>query len=300
MSSRVPVLQGEEARPLVRERAGFLPVHAGPLPADRGRDAAGGSHGRAPDRRGRRWPAARFLYVWPLPGLEAVLDRRPTNPPDVAAMLARLTDLPATLPAPALLPFESGAAEAMQPILPALRGFMQGADGLESAWIGKGPGNIVRLAGLLCLMDWAIEESRSPAPSGVAAAHVERAHALWAEYFWPHAQAVFGQADTTMADRQARRIARWLQRLQPDAVSREDIRRARGALPDGRRADRRGVDRTAGELRRPAAAGVGRRGARRPAQTTLAGQSRALGLSVGELAQLALPRYPLSPAGPSA
>ncbi|HYD05764.1 MAG TPA: hypothetical protein VEC60_08560, partial [Reyranella sp.] len=106
----------------------------------------------------------------------------------------------------------------------ALRGFMQGADGLEAAWIGKGPGTIVRLAGLLGLMDWATEARAEP-PAGVAAAHVERAHALWAEYFWPHAQAVFGQAGTTMADRQARRIALWLRRVRPDMVSREEIRR---------------------------------------------------------------------------
>ena len=108
-------------------------------------------------------------------------------------MLARLVDLPATFEAPAPLPFDPGAVDVLQPIVTALRGFMQGADGLEAAWIGKGPGTIVRLAGLLGLIDWATEPRGEP-PGSVTASHVERAHVLWAGYFWPHAQAVFGQA----------------------------------------------------------------------------------------------------------
>jgi hypothetical protein len=168
--------------------------------------------------------ASRFLYAWPVPRLEAVLRGPRADQQAANAMLRCLARLPATVKTPHALSFQDGAVERLQAILPGLRGLMRDADGLEAAWIGKAAGNIVRLASLLCLMDWAQEE-RKHAPAGVEERHLDRAHALWADYFWPHAQAVFGQVGTTIADRQALRIARWLRRRRADAVSREEIRR---------------------------------------------------------------------------
>jgi hypothetical protein len=77
-----------------------------------------------------------------------------------------------------------------------------------------------------CCASWNGRSRRTNSrPPGVEEQHVERAHALWSDYFWPHAQAVFGSGGTTVADRQARRVAAWLRRMRPDAVSREEIRR---------------------------------------------------------------------------
>jgi hypothetical protein len=168
--------------------------------------------------------ASRFLYAWPMPQVDARLRGGSAGPASVHGLLRRLADLPATMEAPHALCFDEEAVGYLETVLPTLRTFMRDTDGLESAWIGKGAGNIVRLAGLLCLMTWA-EQETVPAPVTVGQRHVEQAHALWAGHFWPHAQAVFGQAGPTLAHRRTRRIATWLRRLGPGAVSREEIRR---------------------------------------------------------------------------
>ena len=168
--------------------------------------------------------ASRFLYAWPVPRIDVVLGGARADHKAVCVLLDRLATLPGSRSAPHPLPLLDGARDRLQAIVPLLRRFMCGTDGLEAAWIGKAPGTIVRLAGLLCLMEWAQQKREQP-PAGVEEQHVERAHALWSDYFWPHAQAVFGHAGTTLAERQARRVARWLRRMRPDAVSREEIRR---------------------------------------------------------------------------
>jgi len=166
---------------------------------------------------------SRLLYCWPVPRVEARLDasdeRDGTRP-----LLQRLVDLPGTIREPAVLALQPAAAARLQDLLPELRGFMRDADGLEAAWIGKAAGTIVRLAGLLSLMDWAAGEATKPCTT-VEEQHLDRAHALWTDYFWPHAQAVFGQAASTIAERRVRRVGRWLRRMRPEMISREEVRR---------------------------------------------------------------------------
>jgi hypothetical protein len=187
----------------------------GTLQADRLAEAlAGGDAGAA----------SRFLYAWPMPRLEARLGGGSADEGRVPGLVHRLAALPGTVQAPHTLALQEEAATCLETTIPALRGFMRDSDGLEAAWIGKAAGNIARLAGLLCLMDWAQKTGTAP-PLAVEGRHVEQAHALWSDYFWPHAQAVFGLAGTTLADRQARRVARWLRRVRAESVSREEIRR---------------------------------------------------------------------------
>ena len=171
------------------------------------------------------------------------------------ALLQRLVDLPGTI----CRAGRAGAAarrppHRLQALLPRLRAFMRDADGVEAAWIGKGAGTIVRLAGLLSLMDWAAGGGEEPCTT-VEEQHVERAHALWTDYFWPHAQAVFGQA--SLDDRRAPGAAR-----RPLAAAHAAADRvARGGAPRGARQvrgcrDRGERDRTAGAVRRAADAGA--------------------------------------------
>jgi hypothetical protein len=166
---------------------------------------------------------SRLLYCWPVPRLEARLDRA-GGLERARGLLQRLVDLPGTSHQPDALALREPAAARLQDLLPQLRAFMRDADGLEAAWIGKAAGTIVRLAGLMSLMDWAESDSAEPCTT-VEERHLERAHALWTDYYWPHAQAVFGQAAATLAERRVRRVGRWLQRLRPETISREEVRR---------------------------------------------------------------------------
>ncbi|MFI5030415.1 MAG: DUF3987 domain-containing protein [Reyranellales bacterium] len=165
---------------------------------------------------------SRFLYCWPVPRLEARLDRIEAG--EGVRLLQRLVDLPGTCCEPAALGLQEAAAGRLQDLLPRLRAFMRDTDGLEAAWIGKGAGTIVRLAGLLSLMDWAAAGGETPCTT-VEEQHVERAHALWNDYFWPHAQSVFGQSALTIDQRRVRRVGQWLKRMRPQIVSREEVRR---------------------------------------------------------------------------
>jgi hypothetical protein len=168
---------------------------------------------------------SRFLYGWPEPRLEARLDGPGGGSHDDARpLLQRLVDLPGSIEEPAALTLEASATGRLQALLPRLRGSMRDSDGLEAAWIGKAAGNIVRLAGLLCLMDWAAGGAGTPCTT-VEAEHLDRAHALWRDYFRPQAQAVFGEAPSTPVERRVWRAARWLRRVRPPVVSREEVRR---------------------------------------------------------------------------
>ena len=96
------------------------------------------------------------------------------------------------------------------------------ADGVAAEWIAKGVPTIVRLAGLLSLMEWA-EMDVEWLPVGTA--HIEAAHELWSDYYLPQALAVFDRTGVAGCERDARRVARWLKRVHAPEISREDIRR---------------------------------------------------------------------------
>jgi hypothetical protein len=167
---------------------------------------------------------SRLLYCWPVPRLDARLDSASGDGDAVLRLMQRLVDLPGTISAPAVLRLQEAAVDRLQALLPHVRAFMRDADGVEAAWIGKAAGTIVRLAGLLSLMEWAAGAAQEPCTT-VEEQHLERAHALWADYYWPHAQAVFGAAPSTLAERRARRVGHWLRRMRPEMISREEVRR---------------------------------------------------------------------------
>lgn len=167
---------------------------------------------------------SRLLYCWPVPRLDSRLDRVTSDDGAARGLMQRLMDLPGTILEPAALQLQEGAVDRLQGLLPQLRAFMRDADGVEAAWIGKAAGTIVRLAGLLCLIEWAAGGAAEPCTT-VEERHVERGHALWSDYYWPHAQAVFGAASPSIAERRVRRVGRWLQRMRPPMISREEVRR---------------------------------------------------------------------------
>ena len=167
--------------------------------------------------------AARLLYAWPEATQCAPLAGPAADDEAVRALLKKIEPLVCAAEEPGQVDLAPEAVVALEQLLPALRQEMRETDGAEAAWIGKGAGTFVRLAGLLALLRWAA--SRAKKPECIDAAALMDAHALWAGYFLPHARAVFGRAGAVGRDRLARRAARWLQRTEAEQVSREDIRR---------------------------------------------------------------------------
>jgi Protein of unknown function (DUF3987) len=181
---------------------------------------------------------SRFLYSWPVSRRDARLDGASGDADGARRLMQRLVDLPGKISQPAVLTLKEAAAERLQELLPQLRAFMRDADGVHAAWIGKAAGNIIRLAGLLGLMEWAETGGKEPCTC-VEERHLAAAHRLWTDYFWPHAQVVLGHAPFSLAERRLQRVGRWLRRVRPPTISREEVRReALGQTVDADAAER--------------------------------------------------------------
>ncbi|MBV8188402.1 MAG: DUF3987 domain-containing protein [Alphaproteobacteria bacterium] len=169
--------------------------------------------------------ASRFLYAWPgvqpyrpLAGAKAAGNER------ALYGLRRLSRLAGRPYEPFFLSVGAAGVEALDAMLARLHPQRLTTEGVEAAWLGKGPASIVRLAGALALLDWSMAgSSEQPAPLGRE--QIETSYRLWNEYFHPHAQAVFDLALPTDFQRRVRRAARWLRNSGETLVSREDIRR---------------------------------------------------------------------------
>jgi hypothetical protein len=65
----------------------------------------------------------------------------------------------------------------------------EGLDGREREWWSKVQANVLRLAGTLCFLDWAIKDNCPAEPQCVDEAFMSAAARLVCEYFWPHSRA---------------------------------------------------------------------------------------------------------------
>jgi len=88
---------------------------------------------------------------------------------------------------------------------------------------GQAPAHVLRLAGTLCLVDWAIRGGAEPTKIGVD--FISAAIRLVRGYFWPHARAALRQVGLTERHINARRVLRWIRAQGKRAVSLKDIRR---------------------------------------------------------------------------
>ena len=171
--------------------------------------------------------AARFLYVWPEPGGVASLGDAEADDEGIVALLQKIANFAGHRETPAVVPLDDPATKRLEELMADLRRRAdEAADaggGVEAEWIAKGVPTVVRLAGLLSLMQWAEKSKAEWLP--VRAAHIDAAHDLWSGYYLPHAASVFDRAGVMGCERAARRVARWLRRLRAPEISREDVRR---------------------------------------------------------------------------
>ena len=122
-----------------------------------------------------------------------------------------------------MLAVDDRGRAALDKVLATLHAERQNVEGLEAAWIGKSRSLIVRLAGVLELLGSI--DGKAVRPGAIGAEQVEAAAALWRDYYWPHAKAVFDSAELSDHAKRVRRVARWLLDKRPATVSRDDIRR---------------------------------------------------------------------------
>ena len=158
----------------------------------------------------------------------------------------RLIQLPDGLPAklqPRELNLDEDALCMLEDFRRANRVQLGALDGRERDWIAKGPGQVLRLAGVLVYLEWALQgpEDHSPDASGLEALRqiakaaaeptvitgndMRMAIALFDNYFWPHARAALRQIGLSDRHREERRVLRWARAKKIATLSRETIRR---------------------------------------------------------------------------
>jgi hypothetical protein len=188
--------------------------------------------------------AARFLYAWPVsPKYRSILTCPTVDSGSAQVRLKRIAGISGTAEHPRIL-YISGEAQALlDAFLSDLHAEAQHNDGLEAGFLGKGRGTVVRLATALALLRWS-EAEETQAPHVIDLDSMRDAAGLWADYFRPHARAVFNQAGATGRDRYLRKAIRWLRTSRTEEISREDIRCA--AL--GRAVDAEGADQVIARL----------------------------------------------------
>jgi hypothetical protein len=103
-----------------------------------------------------------------------------------------------------------------------------GLDGREREWWVKTPAHVLRLAGTLAYLDWAMESvgTTMPAPETIEVRFMTAAVRLVTEYFWSHSRAALRQIGLTERHAKERKVLRWLraERGTNGEVSVEDIR----------------------------------------------------------------------------
>ena len=171
---------------------------------------------------------ARFIYCAPdVPPL-----RRATVPIDQARLergFLRLHGLTLAEQGGDLRPvpvgFTSEAAETFFRFRQKVRQLAGETSGMLAGWIGKAPGLVTRLAGILACLDWADGEDETP--ETIALACVERAIRLWQDYLLPMARHVL-QTRGSLADRAADEILKQARRRGLSRVNARQVRREWG------------------------------------------------------------------------
>jgi|FEC22Drversion2_1045045.scaffolds.fasta_scaffold01638_7 Protein of unknown function (DUF3987) len=178
--------------------------------------------------------AARFLFAWPGPQpYRALTVVEPVRDQAILQRLRGVSRLARSANDPCVLTVDARGIAALDGVLAGLHAERAKAEGLEAAWLGKSRSQIVRLAGLLELL--ASIDGKVLRPGAIGREQIEAAAALWRDYFWPHAKAVFDSAEPSDHTKRVRRVARWLVDKRPESLSREEVRR--GALRQAATAD---------------------------------------------------------------
>jgi len=207
---------------------------------------------------------ARFLFVRPAAGARPrpLSDEEDVVTPAAVSALRRLREQPWRLRD---LPLTDEARVAFEDFRRAHHGPTPDLAGRAAAWWGKGPSQVLRLAGVLTFLDWAACPQGVAEPEYVPAWAIGAATRLWRDYLWPHAQATFRIAGAGGEhESHQRQVLRWLAVQRLPEVSREHIRReALSQALDAAGTQRLIEDLVEGGWLQPVAPAQGGRGRRR-------------------------------------
>jgi uncharacterized protein DUF3987 len=183
----------------------------------------------------------RFLYGWPSsPDYRPLTNDVSDVEPNFLNALNALIRLPSENAegyfAPQDVWLSQGSIEQFEQLRRFIDQTKRGLDGRERQWLVKGETQVLRLAGTLSYLAWAIllgvpssdgvnGIARALEPKTIEEKYMTAAIRLWREYFWPHARAALRQIGLSERHADARRTLRWIVAHEKREVSREEVRR---------------------------------------------------------------------------
>ena len=191
--------------------------------------------GMQPDKLARSFKGdldgmtARVLFSWPPePAYQPLAHDIAELEPEIVNALTRLVDLKgegddASEFAPRIVSLSSMAIDRFEQFRQFVHAGKRALDGREREWWAKMPAHVLRLAGTLCLLDWAFVGG--PEPAAIDDPCMEAAVLLVRDYFWPHARACLRQIGLSDHHKDARRVLRWIRSAAASEISVKNVRR---------------------------------------------------------------------------
>jgi hypothetical protein len=183
---------------------------------------------------------SRFLYAWPLPPKYQPLTNEVAEvEPEIVDALTALIRLSAEDAAGVFTAQPIWLSEEAVAEFEEFRKWSDktkhGFEGRERHWFAKGEMHVLRLAGVLAYLAWAIAHGTSSAsgldgitaalePETIAKQFMTDAIRLWRQFLWPHARAAMRQIGLTDRHKYARRVLRWIAHHRKHEVSRDEVR----------------------------------------------------------------------------
>jgi hypothetical protein len=185
--------------------------------------------------------SGRFLYAWPsAPDYRPLSNEATEVEPELQNALTALIRLPAEDDEGMFVPQDVWLSADAIVVFEELRQWIDKTkaafDGLERQWLVKGETTVLRLAGTLAYMAWAIALG-APSTSGfdgitgslepntIDKQFAIAAIRLWREFFWPHARAALRQIGVSDRHKDTRRVLRWAKATGKEELSVEQTRR---------------------------------------------------------------------------
>jgi hypothetical protein len=172
---------------------------------------------------------ARVLFAWPPePGYRPLTNDIAEIEPEIVNALARIANLDGGLDkneefAPRSVSLSPEATETFQQFLQLMHARKHSLDGREREWWSKTPAHVLRLAGTLAYVNWAM--SGGEQPNLIDDCCAKNAVRLVRDYFWPHSRAALRQIGLSERHANERCLLRWIAANKRTEISLMDARR---------------------------------------------------------------------------
>jgi hypothetical protein len=165
---------------------------------------------------------ARFLWHWPAKApYRPLTDDIDEVDPTIVKMFEKLSRLGEQNHK--RLPLSQRALAAFEGLRKTVEEDGEALAGREREWWAKIPTHVLRLAGTLCYMRWALVGKEEP--NKLIDKYINAATRVTLDYLWPHARACLRQIGLTERHADARTVLRWIKTKGETRVLRENIRR---------------------------------------------------------------------------